>query len=66
MAVLNLSCTHQAKQTFKVLKESEIGRNFQKHVLSLPECTAVANKAKVWLLFVKINSGEKKEFRRAT
>lgn len=62
------SHTHQAKQaqTFKVLKGNEIGRNFQKHVLSLPECIAVAKKSKIWLLLVKINCGAKKEFRKAT
>lgn len=59
--------THKAEQpqTFKVLKGNEIGINFQKHVLSLPECIAVANKAKIWLLLVKMNSGVKKELRRA-
>lgn len=69
MAVLKLQLhTHQAKQpqTFKVLKGNERGIYFQKHVLSLPECIAVANKAKVWLLLVNMNSGVKKEFRRAT
>lgn len=63
------SVAHTPSKTtpnFQGFKRKWDRKKFSKHVLSLPECIAVANKAKIWLLLVKMNSGVKKELRRAT